>query len=257
MKSETGSRVKSNEISLACGGIASENEKEALKKSILLTNDNGSGPQSRHELVKEIEELGVNAEELNVLSMEGLRELLDGLHSLVESYNEKKRPGRPKSDPKSVGILSNSDKKIVCQMIESGGHVSSLSLSRELDIPISTIQRRRSRLDEILVETNYSLNVEKLGWKRAMLLISVSSGNASGIGKEILESGDMIESVYRMNGDSIVDLMAEVVFKTNSELVSLMDQIKSKPGVRNVLWSEYVQLVGKNNNTAKRVIESS
>lgn len=57
--------------------------------------------------------------------------------------------------------------------------------------------------------------------------------------------------------DNSFDLRAEIVFKTNSELVSLIDQIKSKEGVRNVLWSEYVQLVAKNENTCKWIIESS
>ena len=247
MKEETGSGVKGESImALACELENLDNVKKSL---------DDSKAQSRHELIKEIEELGVNAQELNVLNIEGLKEVLDGLRSLVASYNETRKVGRPRKDPNSIGILSELDKKIICQMLESGGHVSSLSISRELDIPLSTIQRRRSRLDETLVERSYSLKVEKLGWKRGILLISVSSGNAVGLGKEILESNDRVESVHRMNGDSIMDLRAEVIFKSNSELVTLMDQIKSMQGVRNVIWGECVQLIGRNENTAKRVID--
>jgi DNA-binding Lrp family transcriptional regulator len=258
MKNDIGSGSKGNEKMLLANELQDlVNSKEYFEESEVLNASNDSKAQSRHELIKEIEEFGVNAQELNVLTIEGLKEVLDGLHSLVASYKETRRVGRPRKDPNSIRILSELDKKIICQMLESGGHVSSLSISRELDIPLSTIQRRRSRLDETLVERSYSLKVEKLGWKRGILLISVSSGNTVGLGKEILECSDMVESVYRMNGDSIMDLRAEIIFKSNSDLVTLMDQIKTMPGVRTVVWGECMQLIGRNENTTKRVIGSA
>lgn len=256
MRKETGSVSKDDDkMVLACEAEDLDNVKRSLEESIINAH-NDSKPQSRQELIREIEELGVNAQELNVLTIEGLKEVLDGLHGLVAAYNERRRVGRPRRDPNSIGLLSELDKKIISQMLQSDGHVSSLSISRELDIPLSTIHRRRSRLDETLIERNYSLKVDKLGWKRAMLLVSVSSGSVIGLGKEILESGDGIESVYRMSGNSIMDLRADAVFKDNSELVTMMDRIKAMQGVRNVVWGECVQLIGRNGNTTKRIIES-
>lgn len=250
MKSETSpQRSVSNEQVLL------EDMSKAIKNSI--KTPDSSQPQSRHEILKELEEIGVNTENLKSMTIEGLADLLDGLYAVIESRSQKGHSGRPRSDEKSTILLSGLDKKILLGLVGSTGRVSSQFLSRELDIPLSTVQRRKSRLDETLVELNYSLKVEELGWKRAILSIAVSSGNVIDQGKEIIEANEMIESIHRVHGGNSIDLKAEVLFRTNVELVALIDAIKSKQGIRDVFWVEYVQLVAKNENAIKKVIENS
>jgi predicted transcriptional regulator len=43
--------------------------------------------------------------------------------------------------------LSDVDKKMLQTLLASSGRVSSLALSRKLEIPLTTIQRRRKRLE--------------------------------------------------------------------------------------------------------------
>ncbi|HXV45585.1 MAG TPA: winged helix-turn-helix transcriptional regulator, partial [Nitrososphaera sp.] len=88
--------------------------------------------------------------------------------------------------PISLRRLTESDKQIMRSLLASRGKVSSVELARKLEIPLTTIQRRRKRLESEFLEVAYSLKLDKLGWRKADLLISTSSGRASAIGKELL-----------------------------------------------------------------------
>ena len=140
--------------------------------------------------------------------------------------------------------LSDVDKKMLQTLLASSGRVSSLALSRKLEIPLTTIQRRRKRLESEFLEVAYSLKLEKLGWRNADLLISTSRGKASYIGKELL-THNSITRVCRSIGEHTIDLHAEIVFKDNTELLNVIEWIKSLDGVKEVVWTEPVELVGK------------
>jgi DNA-binding Lrp family transcriptional regulator len=152
--------------------------------------------------------------------------------------------------------LTSADKTILHHLFSSQGHTSSLKLSRELNIPLSTIQRRRKRLQDSLIETRYSLKIEKLGWRNATLLISTASGKIETIGQEILDMSDLVSSVTRAMGGSNFDLRVEVIFKTNTDLMMLIDRIKSTEGVSGLIWSESLKLIGKR-ETNNKIIDSS
>jgi DNA-binding Lrp family transcriptional regulator len=141
--------------------------------------------------------------------------------------------------------LSDVDKKMLQTLLTSSGRVSSLALSRKLEIPLTTVQRRRKRLESEFLEVDYSLRLDKLGWRNADLLISTSSGAASSIGKELL-SHNAITRVCRSIGEHTIDLHAEIVFKNNTELLNVIEWIKRLDGVKDVVWTEPVEVVGKN-----------
>jgi DNA-binding Lrp family transcriptional regulator len=214
--------------------------------------------QSRHEILKELEDLGVNSEELASVSIDSLAGLLKGLHALIDAHSEqhRRRPGRPKRSESDMPVLTKSDKTILHHLFSSQGHVSSLKLSRELDIPLSTIQRRRKRLQDGLLETHYSLRIEKLGWRSATLLISTTNRAIESIGTEILGMSDLVSSVSRAMGGSNFDLRVEVVFKTNADLMTLIDRIKLTEGVSGIIWSESLKLIGKK-DTNDKIINST
>ena len=217
----------------------------------------GNGCQSRHEILEELAALGVNTEELASLSIDGLANLLNGLRVLINSTRDQPRkPGRPKRNDNDMPVLTNADKTILHHLFSSQGHVSSLKLSRELNIPLSTIQRRRKRLQDSLIETRYSLKIEKLGWRNATLLISTASGKIETIGQEILDMSDLVSSVTRAMGASTFDLRVEVIFKTNTDLMMLIDRIKSTEGVSGLIWSESLKLIGKR-ETNNKIIDST
>jgi DNA-binding Lrp family transcriptional regulator len=150
--------------------------------------------------------------------------------------------------------LSEVDKKMLQTLLASSGRVSSLALSRKLEIPLTTIQRRRKRLESEFLEVDYSLRLDKLGWRNADLLISTSRGAASSIGKELL-SHNAITRVCRSIGEHTIDLHAQMVFKNNTELLNVIEWIKALDGVKDVVWTEPVELVGKKQPVPEEVLK--
>ena len=221
------------------------------------SEQSGAKCQSRSEILESFEELGVDVNAFGSLSIEELDNLLHDLRNLVDAHRFQKRAGRPKNNEQSMLVLSNSDKKILHNLFSSQGRASSQSLSKALDIPISTIQRRRKRLETNLIERRYVLKAEKLGWRTASLFISTVSGRTTEIGKEILKTSDMVTSVTRVLGENVLDLRADTIFRTNMELVSLIEHIKSIKGVKNVIWGESLELIGKNDAFYDAVINMS
>jgi len=214
--------------------------------------------RSRIDLLNDLRSAGIKTELLENCTSEQLQNLANGKNWLNTNYGAGgddvdaddqitssaiKRKGASSSDFKGV-TLTAVDKKMLQTLLASSGRVSSLALSRKLEIPLTTIQRRRKRLESEFLEVAYSLKLEKLGWRNADLLISTSRGKASYIGKELL-THNSITRVCRSIGEHTIDLHAEIVFKDNTELLNGIEWIKSLDGVKDVVWTEPVELVGK------------
>jgi DNA-binding Lrp family transcriptional regulator len=56
----------------------------------------------------------------------------------------------------------------------NGDLKSNKSLSAKLGIPITTIRRRRKRLEREFLKIHYVLDIEKFGWRRIDFFISIS-----------------------------------------------------------------------------------
>ncbi len=209
---------------------------------------------SRHELLKELSKLGVVTEAFKSFSIEELSDLVYGLNKMISTYKHTHKTDKPKS--RIMPILSQADKKILKSLLVSGGRVSSLRLSRELDIPLSTVQRRRKRLEELLLETSYVLRVDKFGWRRAMLFLSTQNGLTSSVAKELLTWEDSIISVSRTMGGSEIDLQLEFIFRQNSELLELIEKIRAVDGVKNVAWNESIEVIGRNPGRFEAIVDS-
>lgn len=211
---------------------------------------NRSNPEtsafSREEVLEGLKNEGIDVALLNAMSITDLTILSESITNLVGSPIPEKRRGRPPLDDEHI-VLSPIDKKILEYFFSSSdGNLTSMMLSRKLGVPLSTIQRRRKRLEESLVEAGYTPKLDKLGWREATLAISVAGVNIPELGRDILEMNEMVLSAIRTVGESRVDLVLHVIFKTNSDLISIIEQIKQRDGVKNVSWNESVELIGKN-----------
>lgn len=131
-------------------------------------------------------------------------------------------------------------------MLESEQRVSSSAMSKKLGIPTSTVQRRRKRLEKEYITASFSLNSKNFGWRNVDLLIGTERGATLQVGKELLKRPD-ISRVASMLGEHAINLKAEALVVNNAELVRLIEQVKAIDGVRDVLWCEVVETIGKNN----------
>jgi DNA-binding Lrp family transcriptional regulator len=150
--------------------------------------------------------------------------------------------------------LSLIDKQILKILLEPEGDISSRVLELKLGIPRSTIQRRRRHLEETYLEHTYSLNLRNLGFRRVDLLIFTGGGNTQAIAHELLKRDEVV-SVGRSIGEHTIDLRAEVIIKDNSELLGLLELVKAMDSVKDVIWSEIVDVIGQKRSVPSGIID--
>jgi DNA-binding Lrp family transcriptional regulator len=211
---------------------------------------------SRQSLELELAKMGVNADLFKVLTIDQLSDLLSGLNKIAKSQSNsssRSRRGRAKRKPGLV-MLSSTDKILLKRLLESNGNPSSIHLSRDLDIPLSTVQRRRKRLEDECVNESYSIQYEKFGRKHITLIVSLGTGDSANIAKEILEL-EKITVVTRTLGDG-ADLKAEAVVETSEELAQICQTIKAMPGVQKLSWFETLELLAEKKDLDLSIVES-
>jgi DNA-binding Lrp family transcriptional regulator len=153
-----------------------------------------------------------------------------------------------------MGLLSNVDREILKVLLAPDGKRSSIDLSKKLGIPQTTIQRRRKQLEKDYLESSYSLNLEKFGWRRVDLLIATRSGKTDPIARQLL-SFDEVTYVGKSIGEHTIDLRAEIIIKDNSELLDVLEKVKGMDGVNDTIWSEIVQVVGKKRSVPSKILD--
>lgn len=153
-----------------------------------------------------------------------------------------------------VQILSTSDKKILKILLNPNGRVSSDQLAKKTGLPRSTIQRRRIMLEKRFLQLDYKLKLEELGFRRIDFLISTQWGLTVAIGQALLKRNEVVY-VGRSVGQHTIDLKAELIIKTNAELLDMLEIVKSMEGVRAVEWTEIVEILGQKKSIPSEIID--
>jgi DNA-binding Lrp family transcriptional regulator len=126
--------------------------------------------------------------------------------------------------------------------------IRSATLARKYRSPLSTVQRRRTRLERTLLKKKYHMDIARLGWRQADLLISVAKGNCEGLARKLLDTyeNNIIATSLRI-GDPDINVMAEAYYQSTEELHNLVEGIKGLDGIKSVEWSEVVKIVASDN----------
>ena len=136
----------------------------------------------------------------------------------------------------------------------NGDLKSSKSLSAKLGIPITTIRRRRKRLESKFLKMHYILDIEKFGWKRVDFFISIRNGMVNSVANKLLTS-DEVTYVAKSIGEHTIDLRVEAIVKDNGSILDLLEKIKAMEGVKDVVWSEIVNIVGRKISIPSSIID--
>ena len=202
--------------------------------------------------MQEMEPLGIDTSALQALTISQLSDLLFGLHQIANlKGNFKPRHGEKQG--RASASLSQTDKKMLTALLHSNGDMSSLALSRQLKIPMTTVQRRRKRLEKV-IDSSYSLKIEEFGLRMITFFVTVEGRSAIDIGKEVLNL-QRIVSVERMIGGNI-DVEVKAIVSTNNDIAQLSEQLKTIMGVKELSWNERASIVGKNSDVYVSIIES-
>jgi len=151
-------------------------------------------------------------------------------------------------------MLSKIDKQMLKILLESNGAITSDMLAKKLDLPRTTVQRRRLALEKRFLQFTYALKLEELGFRRIDFLISTESGKALSISQKLLKRDEVVY-VGRSVGQHTIDLKAEIIIKDGEELPDLLEIVKGMIGVRDVKWVEIIKVVGRKKSIPPGIID--
>jgi DNA-binding Lrp family transcriptional regulator len=134
------------------------------------------------------------------------------------------------------------------------GPRSTQSIATKLGIPVTTIRRRRKRLEGKFLKLQYVLDIEKFGWRRVDFFIMIEKGMVNTVARKLMEL-DAVTYVGKSLGEHSIDLRVESIVKDNSVLLDLLEKIKEMEGVKDVLWSEIVNVVGRKMSIPSSIID--
>ena len=143
-------------------------------------------------------------------------------------------------------LLDSTNIKIISELVRQP-NISSLNLSKKLDIPLSTLQRRRSRIENDILKRNYTFNYKAFGGRVGDLIVSVDKGKSREVAQALLKRyrNNIVSCNTRINSEHNVS--AHTIFKDTGELHDLVESIKTMDYVSAVQWSELVEDIGDNN----------
>jgi len=157
-------------------------------------------------------------------------------------------------DRPDIGI-SQIDRKILKILLSSNGQSKSTKgISTKLGIPVTTVRRRRKRLEDKFLKVHYVLDIEKFGWRRVDFFISIRNGLVNAVSKKLMELDD-VTYIGKSIGEHTIDLRVETIVKDNTVLLDLLEVIKGMEGVRDVVWSEIVSIVGRKISVPSSIID--
>jgi DNA-binding Lrp family transcriptional regulator len=143
--------------------------------------------------------------------------------------------------------LDSTDVNIIRELVNNP-NARSADIAYKYKIPLSTIQRRRTRLERSsILKHRYDIDVRQFGWRTADILIGVEKGDCVQVAKEILEDyKDNVISTSLRIGNPQVNVSAKVIYKSSQELFNLIQIFRAIPNVAFVEWYEEVEIVGFN-----------
>jgi DNA-binding Lrp family transcriptional regulator len=152
-----------------------------------------------------------------------------------------------------VVYLTPVDRKLLKVLLTPDGKHSSKALARKLGIPATTVQRRRKRLEEFL-KLNYTLDLSRFGWHKVDFLIATESGKTGLIGKSLLGRDEVIY-VGKSIGQHTIDLRVETILENNAEILRMMELLKATKGIKDVVWTEVVEVIGRKMSIPAQIID--
>jgi DNA-binding Lrp family transcriptional regulator len=158
------------------------------------------------------------------------------------------------SDSGKRFLLSNIDRKLLKILLVPDGKISSKSIARKLGVPATTVQRHRRRLEKEVLTVNYTLDLRKFGWHKVDFLIATESGKTGLIAENLLKRDEVIYAGKSI-GQHTIDLRVETILEDNAEILRMMEVLKAMDGIKDVVWTEIVEVVGRKTSIPVQIID--
>ncbi|MGC2571608.1 MAG: Lrp/AsnC family transcriptional regulator [Candidatus Nitrosopolaris sp.] len=142
-------------------------------------------------------------------------------------------------------LVDNTNLKIIEELVKNPS-TSSASLATKLEMPLSSLQRRRSKLEKSVLIKSYHINLKASGCKMGDAVIKVDKGKSREVAGHILKKfkSNVMDVSTRINSEH--NVAAQIIYNDTVELHDLLENIKSIPYVISLQWSEIVEIIGDN-----------
>jgi DNA-binding Lrp family transcriptional regulator len=144
-----------------------------------------------------------------------------------------------------LALVDNVNLKIIEELVKNPS-ISSSSLAAKLQIPPSSLQRRRAKLEKSILVKTYNINLKASGGKMGDIVINVDEGKSREVATNILKryKSNVMSISTRINSEH--NVAAQIIYNDTAELHNLLENIKSIPYVTSLQWSEIVEIIGDN-----------
>jgi DNA-binding Lrp family transcriptional regulator len=142
-------------------------------------------------------------------------------------------------------LVDDINLKIIEELIRNP-NTSSASLATKLEMPLSSLQRRRAKLEKYVLVKAYHINLKASGGKIGDAVIKIDKGRSREVATNILRKfkSNVMNVSTRINSEHNVS--AQIIYNDTAELHDLIESIKSIPYVNSLQWSETVEIIGDN-----------
>ena len=139
-------------------------------------------------------------------------------------------------------IIDRINLKIIKELMENP-NIKSSELSDKLQIPLSTIQRRRAALEKASVlKKEYSMDLNKFGLRIAEILINIEKGGHDKVLDNIKDNyKEHIISISRKIGDPGINVGIKIIYSDSIQLFEILEELRRNTFVKKFEWYESIQ----------------
>lgn len=163
-----------------------------------------------------------------------------------KSLRSKGRGGKSNSATlEKPGVVLDSINVEILKKIISNPNIKSSEIAHDINIPLSTIQRRRSLIEtSAILKKIFVVDFHRLGFRIADVLIKVPKGDIENIINHLVQlyTKNILEMTIRLSQPGI-NLVVRFAYRNNDDLYEMMRTFNKIEHVESIQWSEILKEV--------------
>ena len=140
--------------------------------------------------------------------------------------------------------LDDLDLKIVNELLDDS-EISSTDIAKKYDKPLSTIQRRRTKLERSFLLKDYAINVKYANWRSGEIFVRILKGKAEDVAKEIFDRYQYNITLVSTTMNNVGNLIIHIYFRTSPQMFSIIEELRRMQFVEDVLYAEHIEVLGE------------
>jgi DNA-binding Lrp family transcriptional regulator len=140
--------------------------------------------------------------------------------------------------------LDELDLKITNELLDDSD-ISSTDISKKFDKPLSTIQRRRTKLERTILIKDYGINVKYANWRSGEIFVRVGKGATEAVANQIFENYPNNVTLISTTMNNVGNMIIHIYFRTSPQMFSIVEKLKRMEAVDDVLYAEHIEVLGE------------